>query len=196
MGKVASLISFALAVGASLILCTVPPVSALLVTNATVAGNYNCEMTGGVGQHPFSRALMQVHADGKGNITSGLVTHPGVLTLELQAFGTEQTPAPGSPAFYFQQPFEICSYSVGVNSTYNTHADGQTTMTVNWVPDVSNKATPIDCTIGEKFHYAILVTSTTSFSIMSDDLKNSNCATVDPLVNCGSSLAGTCQLQH
>jgi len=193
MGKIVPLTLLATA---SFILCAVYPAPALVVTNATVVGNYNCEMTGGVGKHPFSRALMQVHADGKGNISSGLVTHPGVLTLELASFGTEQTPAPGTPAFYFQQPFEICKYSMGVNSTYNTRSDGEATMAINWVPDPGNQATPVDCTLGEKFHYAIIVNSATSFSIMSSDLKNNNCATVDPLVNCGSSLAGTCQLQH
>lgn len=193
MGK---MVSLTLLAAASFILCAVRPAPALVVTSATVAGNYNCEMTGGVGQHPFSRALMQVRADGKGHIISGLVAHPGVLTLELASFGTDQTPVPGSPAFDFQQPFEICRYSVGVGSAYTTHPDGEATMTVNWVPDVSNKVTPVDCSLDEKFHYIILVTSTTSFSIMSSDLKNNNCATIDPLVNCGSSLAGICQLQH
>ena len=165
--------------------------TALAVTapspDKAIKGVYNCLLDGGFITRPGSRALMQFKVDGAGSVVS---TAPGELAVTLGFFNT-----PGNPpnTHSFTGVEQTCDYTVS-SGTYSLNTSGVGTLHILWTP-VGNEApclSPNPITA----NYDILVTSPSSLTAMSTDLVTSNCSTDDDYPACGSSLAGSCQLQE
>jgi len=154
--------------------------------NAAIKGVYNCLLDGGYITRPGSKAQLQVKVDGAGNVVK---TDPGELAVTLGFFNTPVSPNTHS----FTGAYQKCAYTVS-SGTYSLNTSGMGTLQILWTP-VGSEApclSPNPITA----NYDILVTSPSSLTVMSTDLVTSNCSTDDDYPACGSSLAGSCQLQE
>src|SRR5437660_1137223 len=76
-------------------------------TNASLSGTYACKLDGSFIRQPFSITTLTFTADGKGNLdglssaSNAVAVKSGSMDAVMAAFGTGQTPAPGSAALYF-----------------------------------------------------------------------------------------------
>jgi len=154
--------------------------------NAAMKGVYNCLLEGGFITRPFSRALMQFKADGAGHVVS---TDPGELAVTLGFFNTPDAP-PNAHSFTGVE--QTCDYMVS-SGTYTLNTSGVGTLQILWAP-VGNEA---PCILPKPIttNYDILVNSTSSINVNSTDLVTGSCSADDTYPTCGSSLAGSCQLQ-
>lgn len=168
-----------------------PSAFAVTYSNVTLNGGYACELTGaGVYSSPFSRALLRFTANGAGGLSVGSID------IMNGSFGTtDGSPSGASPAFYFQNQYQLCKFTG--SGAYSVTSVGKGGMTINWSPAASNASSPQNCTTGFKRNYDILVQSASTILILDRDVYSAaNCdASTNPYA-CGESLAGTCNLQQ
>lgn len=181
---------FALAGGSQAVAKTKPA-----STTGFIKGTYVCQLTGGFIAQIDSTALTQFSVDGQGSVTSTA----GELAVSV---GGSAIPNPNNTNDNFLNAsgyiFQACNYTPS-GGTYTLSANGAGTITIDWTASSDNADSPLDCTEDITANYNILVNSPTSFALSSADLINSGSSGCgDPDVDyavCGSSLAGTCQLQ-
>ncbi|HKV56080.1 MAG TPA: hypothetical protein VJN94_15715 [Candidatus Binataceae bacterium] len=181
-------------------LAAAPPTSAKgpppLSPSGYIKGVYNCQLSGGFVAQPDSTALMQFAANGKGGVNAG----PGELHVVVGQVLFVSDPTAGDTVFLGKTSSQSCNYTIltGAPGGYSLTQSGSGALEVGWTPIANNSSTPIDCSEQITTHYDILVTSPSSFMLMSSDpFLQTQCNGTSGInyANCGSTFTGICQQQ-
>ena len=160
--------------------------------SVNVKGHYACSATGNFIGVP-GQALVQLTADGKGNLMGGS------MTVQDDSLGTSgsQKPTDGLPTaanqwFYFTVAFQQCQYSLQ-SGTYSINLDGTGTAQVSWGASENNAASPIDCTENITAHYNLLVQNASAFLMTTNDPVTTGAS--QDFASLGEGLTGSCAVQ-
>jgi hypothetical protein len=158
---------------------------------AFIKGSFDCQLTGGFIAQAYSSALAQFSVDGKGNVTGSA----GELNVSVGGSGI---PNPNNTDADFLNPsqyiFQTCSYSPASGS-YTLAPNGTGTIAIDWTASANNADSPLDCTPDITTNFNLVVNSPGSFLLSSTDILNGCASGNINYAACGSSFAGTCQLQ-
>jgi hypothetical protein len=169
-------------------------------SKSSLTGTYACKLDGSFIRQPFSAITVTFTADGKGNIdglgsvSTALAAKSGSMDAIMTAFGTGQTPGPGSAALYFGELVaETCNFLVH-DGTYFVGGQGRGTMTINWTARSTNSPSPVDCSKDiNSASYQFLMTSTSALYLDQTDAVTGSCTGAGiNYNNCGAVMSGSC----